>query len=234
MSFSAALRSATPLSAATSTVLATPRLGDRDRQAGPVGLERTVVGERQRVLGEGRDAHLALDAMGRTDAAHEQRCLQALSARSAKAYSAGSLFGGRFFGRGLFGGAFAASLAASSAALLPRRARSPSCPAWPCSGLLRASRFKRPAASRKRSTRSVGWAPTLSQWVARSVSRIDALVVVLGQHGVVGADLLDEAAVARRAGIGDDDVVVGALLGAGAGKADLESHFDSSFVYRVI
>src|SRR6185437_4841535 len=42
--------------------------------------------------------------------------------------------------------------------------------------------------------------------------------------GVVMADLLDEAAVTRAAGIGDDDVVVGALRGAGTGKADLERH----------
>src|SRR5690606_21987547 len=42
--------------------------------------------------------------------------------------------------------------------------------------------------------------------------------------GIVIADLLDEAAVTRRTGVGDDDVVVGALLGAGAGEAEFESH----------
>ena len=47
---------------------------------------------------------------------------------------------------------------------------------------------------------------------------------VIGQHRVVAADLFDETAVARRAGVGKHDVVVGALLGAGAGKADLERH----------
>ena len=50
------------------------------------------------------------------------------------------------------------------------------------------------------------------------------LGAVLGQHRVVGADLLDELAVARRVRVGDDDVVVGALLGAAAGQTDLQ-HF---------
>src|SRR5450830_189231 len=49
---------------------------------------------------------------------------------------------------------------------------------------------------------------------------------VLGQHRVVAADLLDELAVARRVRVGDDDVVVGALLGAAAGQTNLQ-HFRS-------
>ena len=48
--------------------------------------------------------------------------------------------------------------------------------------------------------------------------------IVLGLHRVVDADLVDEAAVAGGAGVGDDDAVVGALLGAAAGEADLEGH----------
>src|SRR5690606_14518488 len=51
----------------------------------------------------------------------------------------------------------------------------------------------------------------------------------LGQQRVVGADLLDEAAVARRARVGDDDAVERALLGARAGHADLQGHAISPF-----
>jgi AcrR family transcriptional regulator len=47
---------------------------------------------------------------------------------------------------------------------------------------------------------------------------------VLGQERVVGADLLDEAAVAGRVAVSDDDRVVGALLGAATGETDLQ-HF---------
>src|SRR5690606_23721472 len=51
-----------------------------------------------------------------------------------------------------------------------------------------------------------------------------ALGMVLRHHRVVVADVLDEAAVARAARVGDDDAVVGALLGAAAGQADLQGH----------
>ena len=40
-----------------------------------------------------------------------------------------------------------------------------------------------------------------------------AVGVVLGQQRVVGADLLEVLAVTRGAAVGDDDLVVGALLG---------------------
>src|SRR5690606_28742402 len=48
-----------------------------------------------------------------------------------------------------------------------------------------------------------------------------ALLGALGD-GVVVAQALDVAAVARAARVGDDDVVEGALLGAAAGEADLD------------
>jgi hypothetical protein len=54
------------------------------------------------------------------------------------------------------------------------------------------------------------------------VLQADALGVVGRQHRVVAAELFDEAAVARAAAVGDDDVVVGPLLRAGAGKPDLQ------------
>src|SRR3954451_2827377 len=53
---------------------------------------------------------------------------------------------------------------------------------------------------------------------------VPALGRGLVEHRVVGADLLDEAAVARRARVGDDDGVERALLGATTGKADLQGH----------
>ena len=48
--------------------------------------------------------------------------------------------------------------------------------------------------------------------------------MLVRQHRVVAAQLLDEAAVTRAAAVGDDDVVVRALLGASAGEADLQTH----------
>jgi hypothetical protein len=59
---------------------------------------------------------------------------------------------------------------------------------------------------------------------------LDALLVelhalgILGQHRVPGAQLLDEATVARRAHVGDHDLVVGALLGARTGQTDFQCH----------
>ena len=46
--------------------------------------------------------------------------------------------------------------------------------------------------------------------------------VVLLQQRIIGADLFDEAAVAGRVAVGDDDRIVGALLGAATGETDLE------------
>src|SRR3546814_5805694 len=53
---------------------------------------------------------------------------------------------------------------------------------------------------------------------------LDALLVVLGEKRVVIADPLDEAAVARAARIGDDDAVIGTLLGAAARQTNAECH----------
>src|SRR6202030_2750948 len=50
----------------------------------------------------------------------------------------------------------------------------------------------------------------------------DAVGVILLQQRVVGAHLFDEAAVARRMAVGDDDRIVGALLGAATGETDLQ------------
>ena len=40
----------------------------------------------------------------------------------------------------------------------------------------------------------------------------DAIRIIPRQERIVSADLLDEAAIAGRSGLGDDDAVVGALL----------------------
>ena len=56
-----------------------------------------------------------------------------------------------------------------------------------------------------------------------------ALVVVFRHHRVVGADPLDITAVTRGSSLGNNNTVKRALLGAAAGKSDLESHEYSSF-----
>src|SRR5690606_19108052 len=62
---------------------------------------------------------------------------------------------------------------------------------------------------------------------------LDALFVelhalaVLGKHRVPGAELLDEAAVAGRTDVSNDNVVVRTLLGARAGETDFQCHFVS-------
>jgi hypothetical protein len=50
--------------------------------------------------------------------------------------------------------------------------------------------------------------------------------VLLRLEGIEGADLFDEAAVARHARVGDDDAVERALLGAGARETDFQGHFN--------
>ena len=61
----------------------------------------------------------------------------------------------------------------------------------------------------------------------------DAVFGILGEQRVEGTQLLDEAAVARRTGVSDDDVVEGALLGASAGKAELYGFERDDFVRAV-
>jgi hypothetical protein len=52
------------------------------------------------------------------------------------------------------------------------------------------------------------------------VHQRDALGMFARQQRIVGPELLDEAAVARAARVGDDDVEERPLLGAVAGHAD--------------
>jgi len=53
---------------------------------------------------------------------------------------------------------------------------------------------------------------------------LDAVRIILGEQRVVRTDLLDEGAVARRPRIGDDDAIIGALLGAAPGETDGNGH----------
>src|SRR5215468_625089 len=55
-----------------------------------------------------------------------------------------------------------------------------------------------------------------------------ALLMAAIEHGIVSADLLDEAAVAGIAGIRDHDRIERALLGAAASHANLEGHVSPS------
>src|ERR1051326_5594346 len=59
---------------------------------------------------------------------------------------------------------------------------------------------------------------------------LKALGLFLRQQRIEIAESLDEAAVARRTRVGDDDVIDRPLLGAGAGHANDERHFSSSFL----
>src|SRR3546814_10347630 len=52
----------------------------------------------------------------------------------------------------------------------------------------------------------------------------DALLVALGQDGVVAADALDELAVTRGAAVGHDDAIIGTLLGTAARKTNGRCH----------
>ena len=51
---------------------------------------------------------------------------------------------------------------------------------------------------------------------------LDALLVGLAKQRIVGADLLDETAIARKARVGDHDVVVWAVPGAAARETDFQ------------
>ena len=75
------------------------------------------------------------------------------------------------------------------------------------------------------------WAATAAptEGVRLTVLVLDAIGVVLLEQRVVGPDLLDEAAVAGRVAVGDDDRVVGALLSAATGETDLQ-HLSKSLV----
>ena len=145
-------------------------------------VERAVAGDGRGVLGEGAEADLALQSLRRADLAEQHAVLvvrQGYSSAGCSAWRPRPRLGSGLLGRRR--GRRRQQLRRRPA--LPRRrpwpsprrrsswpprARGASCRAGPCSGSSRASRFRMPATSRKRSTRSVGCAPTPSQCLTRS------------------------------------------------------------------
>jgi hypothetical protein len=61
---------------------------------------------------------------------------------------------------------------------------------------------------------------------------LDAVFAVLGQKRVVGAQLLEEAAVAGHAAVGGDDAVEGTLFRAAAGQSDFHCHWGISLDWQ--
>ena len=92
------------------------------------------------------------------------------------------------------------------------------------SGLLRGSRFSAPTPSSRRATRSVGCAPLAIQALAFSTSSTRRSAASFGLQRIEGAELLDEAAVARQARVGDDNAVERTLLGAAARQTNFQRH----------
>src|SRR5690606_33568838 len=127
---------------------------------GPV-VERPVGGNVLGAFGEGGDQDLAADAVGPRDAAQQNALFRPSVCRSVRP----GLHPGPSSAPGV---AYEASLAAAASAAAASRS-SRFLPGLPLIGLWRGSRLARPAASRKRRTRSVGWAPTDSQCCTRSV-----------------------------------------------------------------
>src|SRR5690606_18587926 len=73
---------------------------------------------------------------------------------------------------------------------------------------------------------AVGWLGTnLEPMLGALGIQHDAVIGVLGQLRVEGAELFDEAAIAGRTGVSNDDVIEWALLGATTGETELEGHF---------
>src|SRR4051812_2483387 len=84
--------------------------------------------------------------------------------------------------------------------------------------LLAELRHRRQAGLAEELRHAVGGNRALADPVRHAlVLQAHALGMLGGQHRVVAADLLDEAAVARAAAVGHHDVVVRTLLGTGAG-----------------
>ena len=200
-------------------------------------LKRAVAGDGGRVGGVGAQADLALQSLRRPDLAEQHAvtrsrkaglssaagCSAAGSAISGAGCSAagcsaaarvgrrrrgGSLGGGLglLLGGGLLG-LFALEPLLAGLALLRVRARV----ALPDAGRIEEAEH---AVGRLRAHAEPMLDPLLDEF--------DALGRAFGQERIVGADLLDVAAVARAPRIGDDDAVIGPLLGAGPRQSDLQ------------
>src|SRR5690606_29995303 len=71
---------------------------------------------------------------------------------------------------------------------------------------------------------AVGRLCTLGDPVLDALFVQNDAVCILGEHRVPGAQLFQETAIARCAGVSENDVVEGTLLGACASEADLKGH----------
>jgi len=72
---------------------------------------------------------------------------------------------------------------------------------------------------------AVGRLRTDTEPIAHAVlNQADAVLVILGEERIVGADLLEIGTVARAAAVGNDDLVIGALLGTTARETKRDRH----------
>src|SRR5690606_7465217 len=71
---------------------------------------------------------------------------------------------------------------------------------------------------------AIGRLSALSDPVLDALFVQNDAVCILGEHRVPGAELFQKTAVARSAGVCQNDMVEGTLLGACASKPDLKSH----------
>src|SRR5262249_47079053 len=132
--------------------------------------------------GEGFDPHLALQALGASNLAqkHPVRfCRQGYSAAGCS--PSGTASGG---GAGAAAASPAALAFSPAAATFPPPPPPPLLPGCPLFGFERASRSAMPALSRKRSTRSVGWAPCPSQCLMRSSMSLTRSAESRGSSGL--------------------------------------------------
>src|SRR5690606_21705509 len=223
-----------------------PRAGQGQRRSAVLTQKDPIADERHRVLCVGRDADLALHPERAGHAADQDEALGHRAAlglfvrrlfggrgllggglggrgflgRSSLGRSSlgGSLFDGRLLGGGGGGGGLSRGGGAVGFALGPLLGA--------VLGLLTGLALFRVVAGRaldhavggREARHAIGRLGALLQPLLNPFQlQGDPVGVVTLQQRVVGAHLLDEAAVARRVAVGDDDRVVGALLGAATG-----------------
>ena len=168
--------------------------------------QRAVAPDGRGLAGEALELHQALQPMRRSDPAHEDE---------PRHRRASGLLCGRLGRRGLRGGVCLGPLLRLGLGQM-------------LLGLVAALRCLGQAELRQKQRHAVRRLGALAQPILDALDiELHPLGAVMGQHGIVDPHLLDEAAVARHARFGDDDAVVGALLGPAAGQANLQRHGDS-------
>src|SRR5262245_29313110 len=149
-------------------VLGRPHRFDLEAARSILGLERPVIGDRQRVAGEREQPHLPANAVGGPDLRNHDAIGRHRSGKRQVAAGAAALAAL----------AAAAALAASSAISL-RCLRGIA-----LVGLLRAVRLRMSSSSRKRMTRSVGCAPLASQLFTLSTSSLRRSLASFSSNGL--------------------------------------------------